>query len=392
MLHCSVKLPQHPFTPKPNPMASRLKRGFVAAALIFVVVVIFIVAAFNLDALGVRSSIIRQAIQATPQPPVPVTTEVARAEPWQPVIPAIGTVEAVRGVDLAPQVAGRVIEIYFDSGQAVKEGAPLLKLDDSIEQAQLKEAQANLRLMDRNLARGRELVERGNMSRANYDTALAQREVAQAQHDHILAQIDQKIINAPFAGKLGIRQVNVGQYLAAGTMIVTLQSEDPIYINFRVPERELPRLKTGAKVSAAVDVIQARTFQGTVSSIDAKVDQTTRNIAVQGAFANGDGALVPGMFANVRVNAGEPRPLVTIPETAVTYSLYGDSVYAVKGDTFERRFVHIADRRDGVVGLSDGIADGEQVITSGQIRLVPGSKVTVDNRIKLTPPPVRPKP
>jgi membrane fusion protein (multidrug efflux system) len=373
-------------------MASRLKRGLVAAALIFVVVVIFIVAAFNLDAFGVRSTMIRQAIQATPQPAVPVTAEAARTEPWQPAIPAIGTVEAVRGVDVAPQIAGRVVEIYFESGQLVKAGTPLLKLDDSIEQAQLKEAQANVRLMDRNLGRGRELVERGNMSRANYDMALAQREVAQAQHDHILAQIAQKIIAAPFDGKLGIRQVNVGQYLAAGTMIVTLQSQDPIYINFRVPERELPRLKTGDKVAATVDTIEARTFEGTISSIDAKVDQTTRNIAVQATFANSDGALVPGMFANVRVNVGAPRPLVTIPETAVTYSLYGDSVYVVKGDTFERRFVRIADRRDGAVGLAEGAADGEQVITSGQIRLVPGSKVTIDNRIKLNPPPVRPKP
>jgi membrane fusion protein (multidrug efflux system) len=285
-----------------------------------------------------------------------------------------------------------VVEIYFESGQVVKAGTPLLKLDDSVEQAQLKEALANLRLMDRNLARGRELMERGNMSRANYDQAQAQREVAQAQHDLILAQIQQKLVVAPFDGKLGIRQVNVGQYVAPGTMIVTLQSQDPIYINFRVPERELSRLKTGAKVTATVDIIESRAFEGTVTSVDAKVDQTTRNIAVQATFANGDGGLVPGMFATVRVNAGEPRPLVTIPETAVTYSLYGDSVYVVKGDTFERRFVHIADRRDGAVGLAEGVADGEPVITSGQIRLVPGSKVTIDNRIKLTPPAVRPKP
>jgi len=373
-------------------MSPRLKRGLIAAALAFVIVVIFVVAAFNLDAFGVRTQMIRTAIQSAPRPPVPVTTVTAHSEQWQPTVPAIGTVEAVRGVDVAPQVAGRVVGILFESGQTAKVGTPLIKLDDSIEQAQLNEAAANLRLMDRNLARGRELVASGNMSRANYDTALAQREVAQAQHDHIMAQIAQKTVTAPFDGRLGIRQVNVGQYLSAGTMIVTLQSQDPIYINFRAPEREVPRIAIGDKVTANVDVITDRTFEGKISAIDAKVDQTTRNIAVQATFSNPDGALKPGIFANVRVNVGEPRALVTIPETAVSYSLYGDSVYVVKGDLFERRFVHVADRRADVVGLADGVADGEEVITSGQIRLVPGARITVDNRITLTPPKERPKP
>lgn len=373
-------------------MRPRLKRGLVAVALVFLVVVIFAVAGFNLDALGIRSGLIREAIQSAPQPPVPVTTVVARSEPWQPTIPAIGTVEAVRGVDIAPQVAGRVVAILFDSGQTVKAGAPLIKLDDSIEQAQLNEAVANLRLMDRNLARGRELVASGHMSRANYDTALAQREVAQAQHDHILAQIAQKTVAAPFDGRLGIRQVNVGQYLAPGAIIVTLQSLDPIYVNFRVPERELSRLRPGDKVTATVDGLPDRRFEGAVSSIDAKIDQTTRNILVQASFANADSALVPGMFANVRVSVGAPRALVTVPETAVTYSLYGDSVYVIAGESFERRFVQIADRRDNEIGLSQGVASGEPVITSGQIRLIPGARIVVDNRVTLTPPAERPKP
>ncbi len=373
-------------------MRARAKRGLIVAALVFLIVVIFAVAAFNLDAFGVRTGIVRQAIMAAPHPAVPVTTAVAKREPWQPVIPAIGTVEAVRGVDIAPQIAGRVVAILFESGQTVKAGQPLIRLDDSIERAQLNETIANLRLMDRNLARGRELVASGNMSRANYDTALAQRDVAQAQHDHIMAQIAQKTVVAPFDGRVGIRAVNLGQYVAAGTMIVTLQSLDPIFVNFRVPERELARIKLGNKVTALVDGLPGREFTGSVSSIDAKIDQTTRNILVQATFANADSALVPGMFANVRVEAGAPRDLVSVPETAVTYSLYGDSVYVVKGEAFERRFVRIEDRRPDFVGLTEGVADGEQVITSGQIRLIPGARITIDNSIALTPPAERPKP
>lgn len=343
------------------------------------------------------------------QPPVPVTTVVAKSETWRGELPAIGTVEAQRGVTLAPQVAGRVDAIMFESGQWVKSGETILKLDDSTERAQLQAATADLRLKELNLIRARELAERGNMAQANLDTAIAQRDQAAAQVELIRAQIKQKTIVAPFAGRLGIRQVNLGQYLAAGAAIVTLQSIDPIFVNFTLPEREIPRLKVGQDVSVTVEGLKGRVFAGKITSLDAKVDEATRNLLLQATLENKDGLLVPGMFARLTVKLSEERSVVTVPETAVSFSLYGDSVYVVveKKDkdgkpvtgadgkpllTTDRRFVRVAERRAGRVGLSQGVKDGERVVTSGQTRLLPGGAVRLDDRPALVPPAERPKP
>jgi membrane fusion protein (multidrug efflux system) len=343
------------------------------------------------------------------QPPVPVTTAVAKSEKWRGELAAIGTVEAQRGVTLAPQVAGRVDAILFESGTWVKAGQTIVKLDDSTERAQLQAATADLRLKELNLIRARELAERGNMAQANLDTAVAQRDQAAAQVELIRAQITQKTIVAPFAGRLGIRLVNLGQYLAAGAAIVTLQSIDPIFVNFTLPEREIPRLKVGQEVSVTVEGLKGRVFTGKITSLDAKVDEATRNLLIQATFENKDGALVPGTFARLIVKLSEERDVVSVPETAVTFSLYGDSVYVVveRKDkdgkvvtgadgkpqlTHERRFVRVADRRGGQAGLSEGLKAGERVVTSGQTRLFPGSAVAIDERPALVPPKERPRP
>lgn len=347
--------------------------------------------------------------QIQTQPPVPVTTAIAKAEKWRGELPAIGTIEAQRGVTLAPQVAGRVDAIMFESGSWVKAGATILKLDDSTERAQLQAATADLRLKELNLIRARELAERGNMAQANLDQAIAQRDQAAAQVELIRAQINQKTIVAPFAGRLGIRQVNLGQYLAAGAAIVTLQSVDPIFVNFTLPEREIPRLKVGQEVTVTVEGLKGRVFQGKITSLDAKVDEATRNLLVQATFENKDGALVPGTFARLVVGLSEEREVVTVPETSVTFSLYGDSVYVVaeRKDkdgkvvagpdgkpqlTHDRRFVRVAERRNGQAGIVEGVKPGERIITSGQTKLFPGSAVVLDERPALTPPKERPKP
>ena len=347
--------------------------------------------------------------QMQTQPPVPVTTALAKSETWRGELAAIGTIEAHRGVTLAPQVAGRVDAILFESGSWVKSGDTIVKLDDSTERAQLQAATADLRLKELNLIRARELAERGNMAQANLDTAVAQRDQAAAQVELIRAQINQKTIKAPFDGRLGIRQVNLGQYLAAGAAIVTLQSVDPIYVNFTLPEREIPRLKVGQEVSLTVEGRKDRVFTGKITSLDAKVDEATRNLLVQATVENKDRALVPGTFARLTVTLTEERKVVTVPETAVTFSLYGDSVYVVveRKDkdgkvvtgadgkpqlTHERRFVRVAERRNGVAGLSEGIKAGERVVTAGQTKLFPGSAVVIDERPILTPPKERPKP
>lgn len=386
-----------------------VKRGLGILGLLLVVLVIYAVAGFNLNALGVKAGLIRQAVMSSPRPPVPVTTQEAKAEVWPAFIRTIGTVEAVKGVTIAPQVAGRVSAILFESGQFVRQGTPLVKLDVSVEEAELKEAQAQLNLAQLTLARAQELAERGNMSQANLDNSRAQREAAQARVERITASIALKTLVAPFEGRLGIRQVNLGQYVAAGTALVSLQSQDPIYVNFSVPERELPRLKLGQRVTARVDGLEEDRFEGEVTSIDAKIDQTTRNILVQAQFPNPAGKLVPGMFANLRVRLSEETKFVVVPETSVSYSLYGDSVFVVvpakdkdgkpimqadgkPAQGFERRFVRVGERRSGQVGLTEGVAAGETVITSGQIRLVPGVLVTVDNRLGLKPPAERSRP
>ena len=342
------------------------------------------------------------------QPPVPVTVAKAASEQWRGELPAIGTVEAVRGVTISPLVAGRVEAIMIESGQWVKAGDTILKLDDSTERAQLQAAIADLRLKDLNLIRARELAERGNIAQANLDTAIAQRDQAAAQVELIRAQINQKTIMAPFAGRLGIRQANLGQYLAAGAAIVTLQSIDPIFLNFTLPEREIPRLKVGQTVRATLEGIRDKAFAGKITSLDAKVDEATRNLMVQATLDNKDGQLVPGMFARLTVALAEERQLVVVPETAVTFSLYGDSVYVVvpKKDKdgkpvggadkpelmVERRFVRVAERRDGKAGLSEGVKEGESVVTSGQLRLQPNSGVVIDDRKVLEPPKERPRP
>jgi membrane fusion protein (multidrug efflux system) len=363
-------------------------------------------AAFNYV---LKPMIIQKVLGSRPVPAVPVTTVPAKSEKWQGELAAIGTTEAVRGVTLAPQVAGRVDTIHFESGKWVKQGDTVVTLDTSTERAQLQAAIADLRLKELNLIRAQELAQRGNMAQANLDTATAQREQAAAQVELIRAQINQKTIVAPFAGRLGIRQVNLGQYLAAGAAIVTLQSIDPIFVNFTLPEREIPRLKVGQSVRVTVEGMPGKVFAGTVTSIDAKVDEATRNLMFQATLANKDSLLVPGMFARLRVELSEETALMVVPETAVTFSLYGDSVYVVteKNDQegkpvagpdgkpqfgVERRFVRVAERRNGQVGISEGVKEGERVVTSGQLRLQPNSTVTIDERKSLEPPKDRPKP
>ncbi len=363
-------------------------------------------AAFNYV---LKPMIIQQVMSSRPIPPVPVTVVAAKTEKWRGELAAIGTTEAVKGVTLAPQVAGRVDAIQFESGKWVKSGETVLKLDDSTERAQLQAATADLRLKELNLIRARELAERGNMAQANLDQAIAQRDQAAAQVELIRAQINQKTIVAPFAGRLGIRQVNLGQYLAAGAAIVSLQSIDPIYVNFTLPEREIPRLKVGQTVRATVEGLRGAVFTGSVTSIDAKVDEATRNLLFQATLPNKDGLLVPGMFARLKVELAEERSLVVVPETAVTFSLYGDSVYVVaeRKDkdgkvvagqdgkpelVVERRFVRVAERRGGQAGLAEGAKEGERVVTSGQLRLQPNAGVVIDQREALTAPEERPKP
>lgn len=348
-----------------------------------------------------KPAMIKSAMANSVAPPVTVSAEVVKTEMWVPKIPAIGTFTAIQGIDVAPQVAGLVRAIHFDSGQQVEAGALLVELDDFVEQADLKSDVALLKKSELNLQRQRELLARGNTPQSNYDSALAERDTTAAALEGTKAKIAQKAIKAPFRGRLGIRKVNLGQYVSAGTALVTLQRLDPIYVDFPVPEQNLDALKDGQTVEVAVDAFPSEVFKGTVRSIDAKVSQETRNVLVRAEVPNPDRRLVPGMFANVNVLAGAPQEVFTLPRTAVVYSLYGDSVYAVKkaegasdktgGLTAERRFVRVGEARGDRVSITEGVKPGDEVVATGQVKLQPNARISVDNSSPLQAPAVRPK-
>lgn len=352
-----------------------------------------------------KPEMIKKMMAQSVQPPVTISSAVAKTENWVPKIPAIGTFAAVQGIDVAPQVDGLVRAIHFDSGQQVKAGALLVELDDFTEQADLKSDVAQLKKSELDLKRQRELLARGNTPQSSYDSALASRDTAAATLEKTKALIAQKTIKAPFRGRLGIRKVNLGQYVSAGTPLVTLQNLDPIYVDFPIPEQNLDVLKDGQSVEVTVDAFPGETFKGKVRTIDAKVNQDTRNVMVRAEVANADYRLLPGMFANVNVLAGQPAELVTVPRTAVVYSLYGDSIYVVKkteakagqGDksagevlTAERRFVRVGETRNDRVAVTEGVKAGEEVVTTGQIKLQPNARIRIDNKSPLKAPAVRP--
>ena len=345
---------------------------------------------------SVKPQMIRQIMAAQPQPTLTVTAEPARGESWEQALTAVGTLRAERGVDIATQVEGIIRTIPFNSGQEVAQGALLVQLDDSVEQAELKSAQADYRRFSADYERNKDLVQRGAVARAVFDASLASRDTAAAAIERIKAQIDKKAIHAPFAGKLGIRRVDVGQYLPAGTAIVTLQSLDPIFADFPMPEQQFQSVQVGAMVQATLDAYQGRVFTGRVQSIDPRVDPNSRTFLVRAVIQNPDRSAVPGMFANVKLQTGKVRDVVTVPRTSVSYSLYGENVLAVKdaeggAQTLERRFVRAGEVRGERVEIVEGVKPGEVIVTSGQIKLDQGMKVRVDNTAALTPPAVRPR-
>ena len=342
--------------------------------------------------------------------PTTVTAEAARVEQWRPELTAIGTLRAIQGVAIAPQAAGDVTAIHFESGDDVEAGALLISIDDSVEQADLANGLAQLKNADSTLARQRTLVAQGNTPQSAVDTAIATRDSAAATVERTRAVIAQKAIKAPFAGRLGLRNVDLGQYVAVGTSLVTLQRLDPIYADFPVPEEALNSMATGQAVRMTVDAIPGRSFEGKIEAIDARVSAESRNVTARAVFANPDRKLLPGMFANLTVTTGEPAAVLTLPRTAIVYSLYGDDVFVVtaaphareqgglsesggsSGLIVERRVVRVGPARGERVAIEDGLRAGERVVTAGQIKLQAYSPVTLDETPALPAPSETPRP
>ncbi|HEY5830283.1 MAG TPA: efflux RND transporter periplasmic adaptor subunit [Hyphomicrobiaceae bacterium] len=350
-------------------------------------------------------------------PPVTVTAEPARVERWIERLASIGTLIASQGVEVTSQVAGIVTEVLIDSGKEVPQGTKLVQLDTAVELADLDNAVAVQREAELAYERQADLMQKRVTSEANLDTARAKREVAGAAVKRIQAVIAQKAIASPFAGRLGIRKVEKGQYVSAGMALVSLQALDPIRADFPMPEQYVGKLAVGQPIELTVDAYPGQVFKGEIQSLDARVAQDTRTLLVRGLLPNPERKLLPGMFANVTVLVGDPRDVVTVPRTAVTYSLYGDSVYVVKpapaGDAappaagsaaaaapsqpaapalvVERRFVRTGQVRDDRVAVTFGLEAGENVVTTGQLKLNPGASVLIDNSQTPKPAEDRPK-
>ncbi len=342
--------------------------------------------------------------------PTTVTVEAAKIEKWAPELTAIGTLRAIQGVAIAPQAAGVVTAIHFESGDDVEAGALLINIDDSVEEADLANNRAQLTNADETLSRQKMLVVKGNTPQSTVDTAIATRDSAAASVERTQAIIAQKEIKAPFAGRLGLRNVDLGQYVAVGTSLVTLQQLDPIYADFPVPEEALSALASGQQVRMTVDAIPGRNFNGRIQAIDARVSAESRNVTARAVFANSDRKLLPGMFANLTVTTGQSGDVLTLPRTAIVYSLYGDNVFVVTpkppgganaapagkgpatGLIIERRFVRLGAVRGERVAIEEGVKPGERVVTAGQIKLQANMPVTIDESVALPAPAETPRP
>lgn len=333
------------------------------------------------------SAAIAQASSFQP-PPEAITTTVAKPEIWHRSLGAIGTTVAVQGVMVSADLPGIVDRIEFQSGKSVRAGDLLVQLDTRQEQAQLAAATAKLELARMNLDRIRGLREEGINSQTEYDTAVAEQKQAEGVVGEVGATIERKTIHAPFSGILGIRQVNLGQYLKSGDPIVQLQSHDPIYVNFDVPQQELVRVRVGGPVSVTAEGPPPIELTGRITAIDSVVDESTRNVRVQATFENRQGRIRPGMFVTARALLDAREPVIALPASAISYAPFGDSVFVVEdvkgpnGQSYRgvrQQFIKIGSARGDQVAVLTGISAGAEVVTSGVFKLRNGAAVAVNN-------------
>lgn len=321
-------------------------------------------------------------------PPTAVTSIVVEPQAWQPVLTSVGSLQAVNGVTVSTDLPGIVEEIAFESGQPVNEGDLLVKLDTKQEVAQLRSAEARNELAKLNLERQKGLLQKRVAAQTDYDAAAAEYKQSEAALQEIRALIERKTIRAPFTGMLGIRSVNLGQYLQSGDPVVPLQSMHPIYVNFSVPQQQIGFLETGKEVRVHADGIADQQFTGRITSINSVVDEATRNVLVQATLDNDKGQLRPGMFVNVEVLLPAGESVLSVPASAVNYAPYGDSIFVIedmeddKGQSYKgvrQQIVKLGSQRGDQVAVVSGLEAGQEVVTSGGFKLAPGAAVVVNN-------------
>lgn len=367
-----------------TPLAKRMRIMLIIVIGIFGLIFVFDIA---------RNLVMKHIFAHFALPAVTISSSKATLKTWTPTINAVGSVVAVNGVDVSPEVAGSVMAIHFQSGQMVTAGQPLVQLDDRTDQQDLKNFTAQLTLSQLNYNRQADLIKTKSTAQSSLDEASAQLQEAQASVDKTKVLISQKLIAAPFSGKIGIREVNLGQYVSPGTTLVGLQSMDPLFVQFTLPQVHFKQLYMNQAVTIEVDNYPGKIFQGKITAIDASVDVQTRNILVEATVPNKDLQLYPGMFANVEVMLPTKENVITVPQTAVSFSLYGDSVFTITPDgkdkddkpifKVHRRYVTTGDRRGNEIAVLKGLKTGEEVVTAGQLKLEDGVQVHIDNSVKL---------
>jgi membrane fusion protein (multidrug efflux system) len=364
-----------------------------------------------LVALGVGFFLhIQKLIASAPKPtPSTVTATKVSSQDWQPTLAAVGSVVPVRGVDVTTEIAGLVREIHFKSGQDVRKGEVLVELNADSDKAQLASLEAAADLSASVLKRDKAQFEAQAIAQAQVDADAADLKSKRALADQQRANIDKKTIRAPFSGKLGITTVNPGQYVNPGDKIVTLQTIDPIYVDFNLPQKSVGALQVGQVVNVTTDGFAGVTFPGKITAISPKVDTTTRNVVVEATFANPKRQLLPGMFANAAVEVGDKKHYLTLPQTAITYNPYGSTVFVImtadeaaaaareaasgasapvpakaasgSGLVVQQAFVVTGETRGDQVAILKGLKEGQQVVTSGQVKLKNGTSIVIDNSV-----------
>jgi membrane fusion protein, multidrug efflux system len=372
-----------------------MKKKVIVSLLVLIVLVAFLG--------GIKFlQIERMTAQARQSPPPEiVTTAVVHKETWESLLTAVGSLQAVQGVTVTAELTGKLVSIAFMPGTRVRAGDLLVKQDTSTEEAQLRAAEAEAELAKINLERRRELLGRNIISKSEYDNAETQYKQTMAQTDNIRTIIAKKTIRAPFAGRLGIRLVNLGQVLNEGQAIVSLQSLDPIFVDFLLPQQELSRIRPGLTVRVTTDGFVDQVIDGKITAINPQVDTATRNIRIQATVANPQENLRPGMFVKVAVVLPTPNEVLAIPATAVLYAPYSDSVFLVEDKKNEgsgqpvrvvrQQFTRLGEKRGDFVSVLSGLKEGETVVSTGVFKYRNGQEVTVDNTLapefKLRPKP-----
>jgi membrane fusion protein (multidrug efflux system) len=325
-------------------------------------------------------------------PPTSVSTVTAKRETWPSTLSVIGTAAAIQGVTVSADLPGTIDKIHFDSGQTVHEGDILIELDIRQEKAQLANLEAQRDLAHIQYGRAAELSKAGVISKSDYDNAAAQQKATEAQVNDIKAAIARKTIHAPFTGVLGIRQISLGQYLAAGQSIVSLESVNPIYVNFGVPQGDTPKMMIGHSVHITDQDLPGIAFNGKITALDSIINEQTRNIQIQATLANPGGKLRPGMFVQVELPLGQPRDVIPLPASAINYAPYGDSVFVVtdmkdpkSGKTYRgvrQQIVKIEGSRGDQVAIISGLNAGDEIVSAGAFRLRNAAPVLVNNSVK----------